>query len=111
MQVHHGKELATHVIPRAVRGSVARRLVKRRQRGVRAGLMSIERVIWGAEAFGLVEGNTGGGATGEPWPDPAVSKNPCTRTRLSPGPGRAPRCPRDSSCRGGRSGKVEAVRR
>ena len=60
--------------------------MKRRQRGVRAGLMSIERAIWGAEAFGLVEGNTGDGATGESWSGPTVSKTPCTHTRLSPGP-------------------------
>ena len=38
--------------------------------------MSIERAIWGVEAFGLVEGNTGDGAIGESWSGPTVSKNP-----------------------------------
>ena len=78
--------------------------MKRRQRGVRAGLMSIERAIWGAEALGLVEGNTGDGATGESWSGPTVSKTPCTHTRLSPGLGRAARCP-DESYAGTASGR------
>ena len=73
---------------------VARRAVKRRQRGRRAELLSIERcIIRSAEAFPLVEGNTGDGASGEPSSGSAVSKNSRTSARPAPGPGRARPCP------------------
>ena len=73
---------------------VARRAVKRRQRGRWAELLSTEKcIVWSAEAFPLVEGNTGDGASGEPSSGSAVSKNSRTPARPAPGPGRARLCP------------------
>lgn len=71
--------------------------MKRRQRYVRAGLLStVSQNVRGAETLDLVEGNTGDGATGEPSSGPAVSKNPCTHAHPSSGPGRGPPRPGQS---------------
>ena len=63
---------------------------KRRQRCVRAELLSVAKLhVWSAEALFAAEGNTGRDVMVSPEPDSTASKNSGTYARHIPGPGRS----------------------